>query len=100
MSFFPHNSSEHPANSPLSASPSQHVQEFRNYFRYAFWWVTLGVASSIGLALCHSYAKDSSFWSMQGREDYSEEPMILAFRHFISLDHQGAAIKEEMNSLP
>ncbi|PKU80596.1 hypothetical protein MA16_Dca011720 [Dendrobium catenatum] len=27
----------------------EHLQEFRNYFRYAFWWVALGVASSIGL---------------------------------------------------
>lgn len=27
----------------------EHVQEFLNYFRYALWWVALGVASSIGL---------------------------------------------------
>ncbi|XP_028550132.1 uncharacterized protein LOC110111058 isoform X2 [Dendrobium catenatum] len=86
MSFFPHNSSEHPANSPLSASPSQ---------------ICILVGYTWGCVINWTcYAKDSSFWSMQGREDYSEEPMILAFRHFISLDHQGAAIKEEMNSLP
>lgn len=27
----------------------EHAQEFLNYFKYAFWWVALGVASSIGL---------------------------------------------------
>ncbi|KAI0524622.1 hypothetical protein KFK09_003999 [Dendrobium nobile] len=31
----------------------------------------------------------------KGREDYNEEPRILASRHFISLDHQGAAFSEE-----
>ncbi|KAK9146674.1 hypothetical protein Sjap_006577 [Stephania japonica] len=27
----------------------KHVQEFEQYFRYGLWWITLGVASSIGL---------------------------------------------------
>ncbi|KAK9086782.1 hypothetical protein Syun_029176 [Stephania yunnanensis] len=27
----------------------KHVQEFLQYFRYGLWWITLGVASSIGL---------------------------------------------------
>jgi hypothetical protein len=27
----------------------QHVQEFLNYAEFVLWWVSLGVASSIGL---------------------------------------------------
>lgn len=33
----------------------QHVQEFVNYFIFILWWVTLGVASSIGLGKCNWY---------------------------------------------
>ncbi|GJN17493.1 hypothetical protein PR202_gb04564 [Eleusine coracana subsp. coracana] len=31
----------------------QHVQEFLNYAKYVLWWVSLGVASSIGLGKFH-----------------------------------------------
>jgi vacuole membrane protein 1 len=33
----------------------QHVQEFLNYAEFVLWWVSLGVASSIGLGKFYLY---------------------------------------------
>lgn len=35
----------------------QHLLELFRYFRFAIWWLALGVASSIGLGIWHLYLR-------------------------------------------
>jgi len=57
----------------------QHVQEFINYAKFVLWWVSLGVASSIGLG--KFYLHISSLWSSitPKRKQKQMNRMLLEF---------------------
>jgi len=57
----------------------QHVQEFINYAKFVLWWVSLGVASSIGLG--KFYLHISTLWSSitPKRKQNQMNRMLLEF---------------------